>query len=152
MSQYNSPFTGEQVDEAVTKTQNLGTAATEDVTQSPTDTTAGRLLKVRDFGLGSVSLRDDIPQITSLEGLDSQRPTGFYSLGVSPGSGFDNIGSMIHLSRIDGANASQLFGGVQSSQLAFRRFRSADGGWQPWQELYHTGNTIVDANGFVKEA
>lgn len=39
MTQYNSQFTGQQVDEAVVKTQNLGTAATSNVTTSPTDTT-----------------------------------------------------------------------------------------------------------------
>lgn len=33
-----------------------------------------------------------------------------------------------------------------------RRYRTAEGGWQPWQRYLNSVNTTEDANGFIKAA
>lgn len=53
-------------------TGNLGDAAQKTVTTSPTDTIAGRLLKVGDFGLGATTGTTQIPPDTT------RRGSGFY--------------------------------------------------------------------------
>ncbi len=44
----------------------------------------------------------------------------------------------------------QLAGSVTSAELAFRRRTS--GVYAAWQRVWHSGNTTVDANNFIKRA
>lgn len=60
----------------------LGTAATSDVTTTSVDTTAGRLTKVGDFGIGATGA--DVPSVTTFL---AHNPTGLYrSTSAMPGS------------------------------------------------------------------
>lgn len=52
-----------------------------------------------------------------------------------------------------GANEyTQLAQSVTNSEMAFRFFNGQFGGWQPWSRLWHTNNTTVDSNNFIKRA
>ena len=115
-------------------TGNTGTAVTADVTTSMTDTTAGRLLKVGDFGWGGnggISLA-----------FDSAQYSGTYFMD-NPGGGLPNGRYAVFVSRITPASASgeviQLAVSTTSRQYVRRR---VSGAWQPWVEVY-TQNSIL---------
>lgn len=118
-------------------TDTLGTAAVANVTTSTTDTTAGRVLKVGDFGLGAA----DVPALADLNTLVA---TGLWAFTAStlnippaPATG----GTVMVLGRTAG-------GGSAGTQLAVtsnsnRTFtRSQAGGWNPWVEVWTTGNLV----------
>jgi len=123
----NSASTGEF-------TSITGTA----VTQSDTDTTSGRLLKVGDFGVGNVSDSFDY-------NLDEKQPSGFYKAG--------NDGFIV-TARDFNHNFALKFARNGSSNVPPRVFvRKQEGAaWQQEGEFLTTGNTTVDGNGFIKEA
>ena len=129
---YNSSKTGAQVDGAVTDVQNAKAA-------SATDTTSGRLLKVGDFGVGST---------TAILGID---PDDLTATGVyAPSTAFFSGGELgLHMARNTDI-ATQLILSRSVDRAGWRR--KTGGIWGPLLELYHTGNTIVDGNGFIKEA
>lgn len=120
------------------------------VTQSATDTTAGRLLKVGDFGIGD----SPVPWPGADLGAVSGVPGGFYRTGAETG----------------GANPT---GEPRSVNLLIRRGAGEDGAllhipiradgraeiWlkagRPmgaWARVLSTADTTVDSNGFVKAA
>lgn len=116
----------------------LGTAATKDVTTSPTDTTAGRLLKVGYMGLGDTS---GIEQ----SDLDLIVRNGWhynlkYSIDGSVDGVFQTVTSM-------GDNANQGFqlgafgaqgDGSEGNTYSRRKWQ---GGWREWRKIYDSGNT-----------
>ena len=117
-----------------------GTAARSDVTTSSTDTTAGRLLKVGDFGLGVsndyTGSLDNI-NVTSLRTIYGANVTG------AP-SGFDGSSAVasINTTYRDANYATQIFIGSRGifAGKVYRRIKDS-GTWSSWQEILHTGNT-----------
>jgi hypothetical protein len=131
---------GMQVTGAIT-----GTA----VTQSGMDGTAGRLMKVGDFGLGAILA----PVIADID--NPNVPFGQYRtvsptvLGTFPG--FEKWGHLINFGTSQ-ASFVQLYANIASDTLFMRRYRASDGGWKPWRSFLNTANTTVDVNGFVRAA
>lgn len=110
------------------------------VTQSQTDTTADRLLKVGDFGLGALSS----PTISD---IDASLRSGFYrtvntTTGVFP-VGASLFGKLTVLA-YDINDFLQIYQSVLSDEIFVRRYRSASGGVQEWHKLFTTDN-ILDA-------
>lgn len=107
------------------------------VTQSQTDATAGRVLKVGDFGLGAVSTPDfnaDDPALPTLLG----RATS----GTRADSSFWHS---FHLSRVMSGQAAQLAirDGLATSDSQFAiRHRDGTGTWSTWNRMYGQKNVL----------
>lgn len=111
------------------------------VTQSSTDTTSGRLLKVRDFGLGETTAGGSLADFSA-----TNTPVGFYryvnttpNVGDKPAA-FSGFGIM-QVERYDGNGIKQTItdaiGGVKTA------IRTSSGGvFGPWELEYHTGNIV----------
>jgi hypothetical protein len=113
------------------------------VTQSATDTTAGRLTKVGDFGLGGTSVTisgtaaiDDI----SGAGLES----GFYNLSSGDaGLPFGASVGTLFVNRRNTASASQLLVRHRQDNNMAIWFRNYAGGqWSPWAYNFNNLNTV----------
>lgn len=126
----------------------LGDAATATLTTSSADTTAGRVLKVGDFGLGSTApLMGETPL--------HQIPAGFfrYPDGSSerpPGlSAYDTYGIVVKKHTSGYGAAIWLPYVVASKQIAITAFSTS----QRVHHLLRTDqNTTVDPNGYIKAA
>lgn len=114
------------------------------VTQSAIDTTAGRVLKVGDFGLGTAV------SLTATDNLDTLFTTGFYynsSAGNTTGNNYPltSAGALIVLAR-SATNVVQKFVSYASGSTAasLREFTRSYGtsGWSPWVELFHQGTVL----------
>ena len=46
----------------------------------------------------------------------------------------------------------QIYWDVLNDTMFQRRYRGASGGWQAWRSFWDSGNSTVDANGFIKQA
>jgi len=110
------------------------------VTQTTTDTTAGRLLKVGDFGLGATA-------VTLVTDYDALIVTGFYrNNAVATGTPIASslFWSVLHIAHAsDGTAASQLAlrsAGVTSNDMWLRR--KSSGVWQPWAKVFHSENLL----------
>lgn len=117
----------------------LGTAATATLTTSATDTAAGRVVKVGDFGLGSVaaSLTSVLGDVNSL---------------LSNGLGYGNLlfGQLGHpYLALRGSRSAVL--GMYGERLVFAT-RDVTGVFSGAVEARTTKNTTVDGNGFIKSA
>lgn len=119
-----------QVDVALT-----GTA----ITQSQTDTTAGRVLKVGDFGLGVVS------NPVMVTDLNLATTNGLYAL---PNTGVTNTpdgwttgqGVLMVTTSSNGNNVVQVLGRVINAD---RWTRSRSGTvWGAWHRMFHAGNVL----------
>lgn len=113
----------------------VGTA----VTQSATDTTAGRVLKVGDYGLGTASLFTG--------NLDTLNVNGLYRIGTgatSPSSTNVGIGLgqyVLHLNW--DANAAHQTLHVQVSGIPRMFYRVKSGGtWSLWREVFNAGSIL----------
>lgn len=113
-------------------------------TATALDSTAGSMLKVSDFGVGSKSatgllLAADLNLIDSTSFLSCGPSTVNMPSGGTQGS---NVMTLVH--NID--NIQQLFMSRNTQAVWFRR-KLPTSGWTAWSEFYHTGNTqaIVDA-------
>lgn len=123
----------------------LGTAATATLTTSKTDGTVGRVLKVGDFGLGTIN-----NHYAPVDGQEFPFANGFYSMGggtvgVLPGGA-------AYINANYSVGTGMVIGGVASGRRLFCGFKH---GAYPDYELYDirtTRNTTVDSNGFVKSA
>ncbi|HEY8354297.1 MAG TPA: pyocin knob domain-containing protein [Methylophilaceae bacterium] len=132
--------------EDVVRSSELGTAATHDVTTSPTDTTDGRVLTVGSLGLGNPIT------LTSSDDLNNIRSPGIYrhTGGNAPAN-----------TPIPGAGIVTVFRGAPSGfvvqvwldrggQRNFQRaFNNDTGVWSSWVEFYSASNIdklISDAN------
>jgi hypothetical protein len=121
----------------------LGTAASKDVTTSQTDTTAGRLLKVGDFGIAGYS-----PAITS--SADNYELPG-YNIWLNSAStekpSWAGSGILLPLPAVNAVTNSQFFiasaiTDTKTPSLNIRQKNAVTGDWNDWQEVYHTGNTV----------
>lgn len=115
----------------------LGTASTSNVTTSATDTTAGRVLKVGDFGLGTDS------QITAVGDLNGIRYGGIFS---PVGQLNQPSGEIVLWSggRSGGARAAQFaldLNGVSYAR-GYNAGRPPGAEWSPWA----TGWSSLSAN------
>lgn len=121
----------------------LGTAATAAVTVGNSDTTGGRVLKVGDFGVGA----DSVIVSDWNEAYNSLGGAFIAGNAVSPGGTGEAINATgINLRR----------GGLVGAQLMIYNgdnrlfFRSAFGGFAPWVQVYHTGNTTRMADNTLR--
>ena len=115
----------------------LGTAATADVGISP-----GQLMEVGAFGLGGLYSNQNLVNQSymaqySSSSLPTDYPTGEYQYGA--------MLSITH--GYAGSNADIVITHTYSTKILFRHSRES-----AWWEIWHTGRTVVDGNGFIKEA
>ena len=124
----------------------LGTAATKNITTSPTDSTPGRLLKVGDYGKGTtipVEVGVDVDTLTVPGAVHVVTtalniPAGTWTIEVS---GSHISGRVIQ--RATATNPS-----APGYQMLFRTsdsygvFEKDGGGNAVWHDLYHTGNIL----------
>ncbi|MDN8598607.1 hypothetical protein Q0A17_04115 [Citrobacter sp. S2-9] len=88
-----------------------GTAATHDVTESPADSTAGRVLKTGDFGLGGF-----------LSALSATNVTGFFSKGVGDAANPEPSQGYAHINLgVSGSYKTELAIGYTQAPRAFCR-------------------------------
>ena len=134
-----------------------GTAATRDITTSKDDTTAGRLTKVGDFGLGGVS-------ITSLANADDATIGSFQSSGqltesTAIAANFPSLGvtgttpvwwnvfSYAGATTRASQEATECFAITTGALLNVpRKFlrNQQDNNWDDWVEVLTTGNTNLN--------
>lgn len=124
------------------------------VTQSATDTTAGRLMTSGYFGLGAtLSLETN----SILDGNDALGGAGFF--GGAGGSGVNfpagaNVRPFLNLTRRSGSTVyrtMRMFFGSGSIPI-LRESTDNEATWGADTVLYGTTNTTVDSNGFIKSA
>ena len=118
----------------------FGTAATEDVTTSNIDNTAGRLLRVGDFGLGAYS-----PNLneTSFNTMLPSKPNGWYVVSGTtdgPSGAAAHYGICFIQNRGGGDGVFVTYYARDWNQVAIRRYDSS--AWQDWEEIWHTGNLV----------
>ncbi len=115
----------------------LGNAATQTITATQFDSTIGRLLKTGDFGLGQQGVVTG--NLNDLGGSG----TGFYKL-AAPFTGGPTAGAytVIHQSYDNERTQLAFREGEASPRIFLRKYvGGTTSAWQPWVELYHTGNT-----------
>lgn len=128
------PLTGGTVTGTVTVNGAINGTS---VTQSETDTTTGRLLKVGDFGLGGSTA---IVTVTAANLSLSNFPTGLYRCDDLTAIGLpEAIGSVLSI-RLNNATAGTQLATLYSSNRAFIRTQNST--WSPWVEIYHSGSTF----------
>lgn len=124
------------------KVDSLGTAASRDATESSTDTTGGRLLKVGDFGVGAtanINLQDNINTTVNI-------PNGSYRktnpTAAEHPTGLTSDFQFISAVRSNTTDSHQMAFVPFSGSLTNMFFRRNSGGnLTPWHKVYHTGNT-----------
>lgn len=109
--------------------------AISDVTSTNVDATAGKLLKVGDFGLGAVNA----PQATAANDLSY---SGFYYVA----SNATNIpvavnGVLHHYAFSDGSAAYQMYSSLFAPTRTFMRTKSS-GTWLAWKEIWTSENLV----------
>lgn len=116
----------------------LGTASTATVTTSIIDTTAGRVLKVGDFGLGAVTA----PLVLNCNNV---RDSGTYIYDSTSGSvnGPSGLayGSLVDVS-FSGSGHPQLFLEYGASRLFTRSSYGGYTAWSPWVEVATSSNSL----------
>ena len=113
---------------------DLGTAATANVTTWASDTTAGRLLRVGDFGLGDTNG-------ANVTDLNTVPATGLNSFGF-PSANRPSIitDGTVQTITYNTGYTSQLAISVVGSVVCMRYKNS--GNWTAWNDIYHTGSTF----------
>lgn len=125
--------------------QIAGTA----VTQSSTDITSGRLMRVGDFGLGETG---NAPDGTDMR--DGNHPVGWFraASGVTQNRGDAPYGDVFYTYRVDNIGGSRRrFTLFRLNDKSYFRDVTDDGPF-PWRMIWDGSSTTVDSNGFVKEA
>ncbi|GAB5336243.1 pyocin knob domain-containing protein [Pseudomonas fluorescens] len=119
----------------------LGTASNANLTVGTSDVTAGRVLKVSDYGLGSLN-------VISGPGLNDIGSFGFYYVTGSSGgpSGFPN--GWLTVLPINTSYIIQNFR-TEVDGSYFTRAKIA-GTWLAWRKIYDSGNTTRAADGTLK--
>ena len=123
------------VADTYTQAEIDSTYGSEGRTQSATDTTAGRLLKVGDFGVGG-----DAIYITD---LTAQLAPGFYTFIASVASGSPETQAFYYNLIVNKTPAGYNFIAWRTAttgQTIYFGSRTALTGSIYWQEIYHTGN------------
>lgn len=112
----------------------LGTAATANLTTSSTDTTAGKILKVADFGLGG-------SPATDTDDPDALQFSCFFRAFNSAKMPTVATYSGIHIQREPGnARAAQIIWSDTPFEQ-YSRARSVSGVWSAWSKPYSNTNT-----------
>ncbi len=96
------------------------------------------------FGAATLPTTPDI-NTASITRIWSFRNT--LSAGTYPPN--QTFGTILQLAYQDAAQYTQLATSVISNEMSFRYYNA---GWQPWNRVWHSGNTTVDANSFIKRA
>lgn len=113
----------------------LGTAATATLTTSDTDTTAGRVMKVGDFGLGAVGT----PVIANIDAFST--PSGFYKF--TDGTGTKPVGggayAYVLINSWNGGTLTQTWIPYGAAQM-FVRTATDSNTWGAWREIALTGS------------
>lgn len=119
----------------------LGTAAVADVTTSHTDTTAGHLLQVGDFGLGVFGGGPLITDLNAATVSGDFRYAGDAALNPLPGSG-----GSLKVSNLGGNHVQQIAMTLDTSThpVIYARHFDADGNPGAWVLLFHSGNLTAD--------
>ena len=92
------------------------------------------------------------PQIESnIDASSTSNRSKFYASGVTAGVLPTNAqyGTVL-TQKYQSAAYSQLAQSIVGNEMAIRYFNN--GSWSAWQRVWHTGNTTVDANSFIKRA
>lgn len=139
----NKGGTGASTAAAARTNLGLGSAATANLTTSATDSTAGRVMKVGDFGVGSIA-----PPFLNLSESDTSLPTGFYVF--PPGSVFPAT-QVCSLSYNPSYSVQFAFVNQGGNPILKAR-RYGVGNWGGMTTYYCDKNTTVDGNGFIKAA
>lgn len=152
----NKGGTGASTAAAARTSLGLGTAATGTITTSTTDATIGRVTKVGDFGLGATTT----PNITKEQFNDPTQapPSGFYSYRDGSEVNAKYKYSHVLVSRYGTGYGKPMMIGVQAyfakPEIYFKTI-STDSPVTQYEYsgfMYHTSNTTVDSNGFIKAA
>jgi len=107
------------------------------VTQTSTDTTAGRLTKVGDFGVGG----EAAVLLETSASLDTLQNNGLFAWASSEPAGSPGIfAQMLHVQRSSASRSQLVFRSAGTQQVFIRGYTV--GAWQPWYQLYHQ-NTIL---------
>lgn len=151
----NKGGTGATTAAAARTSLGFGTAAAGTITTSATDSTAGRVMKVGDFGLGATT-----PSITKEQFNDPTQapPSGFYCYRDSTEVNTKYKYSHVLVSRYGTGYGKPMMIGVQAwyakPEIYFKTM-STDSPVTQYEYsgfIYHTSNTTVDSNGFIKAA
>jgi len=123
--------------DAKVNTSAIGTAAASDVTTSSTDTTAGRLLKVGDFGVGTwPNMTAVYPDLNNV----LVNINGLYASTVLNLPTTHNY----YVNTVKSIQSGALFqvAHKQGDAPTYKRYNGTgtSSGWASWQEIYHTGN------------
>jgi hypothetical protein len=111
------------------------------VTQSANDTTAGRLTKVGDFGIGLNAL----PAPTVAD-LNAHFTTGFWRWDQGSVNGPAGAGAFMHLTRIatplssPGLHTQVAFGVSTEVRIWVRQY--GVNAWGPWREVYNASTVV----------
>ncbi|MCC5955671.1 MAG: DUF2793 domain-containing protein [Natronohydrobacter sp.] len=108
------------------------------VTQSATDTTAGRLTKIGDFGIGGNAVL-----LGSGADLNTLTATGFYCWTNSnppanaPQSAF---GQLLHMQRSEASRSQLVLQSAGNQRVWVRGFTG--GAWGVWHEIFHSNSIL----------
>lgn len=119
-----------------TASAGLGTASTADLTTSATDTTAGRVLKVGDFGLGSTA-----GNTTSGTDFDTLLATGFYIV-TAPVNAPENITTNVMVFGNSGGSGRAFQLAQSVTTLKFYLRSQSSGVWSPWRAVYNQASIL----------
>lgn len=104
-------------------------------------------------GKADVSLGFGIASLPTMPSLNTASLTRMWSFrNLITGGTFptnQTYGTLLQLAYQDTLQYTQLATSVTNNEMAFRYYNA---GWQPWNRLWHTGNTTVDSNNFIKRA
>lgn len=122
----------------------LGTAATKNAQTSPTDTTAGAMMAVGAFGLGTTVQAD-------IESLDGISATGLFRFGINsvgrpPSIDYGTVNAVVRSS----AEQTQIALAANIDSCAIRH--KVGGVWSSWSALFHTGNISSFAQTLLDDA
>lgn len=126
--------TGASTAEGARSNLGLGTAAVANVTTSNNDTTAGRLMKTGDFGLGAGQM--------AVSDCNSAILTGFYVTSGSAANKPAGATASVRMSVFGDASTviHQYCYDPITSNVHYRRLSSSV--WSEWRKFFHSGNQL----------
>ena len=114
------------------------------VTQSAVDVTAGRLMKVGDFGIG---LDGGSASAELVANMDTHFKNGFFRFSNTSVGAPASAGSFMHLTRINSPLTSpcihtQIAVGPNQSVVQMWIRQYSNSAWGPWQAVYNASNIL----------
>lgn len=144
-------------DETVSLFESAGTAVSRDAMTSFTDmTTQGALMPRGAFGHG-FSINSNLPYLSDYNHQESIINGAAYATNNATSGTDKPFGGDACVVRMEryGQNDGAMFAwrGLRNPNggLAFRTWSTING-FEPWSTIYHTSNTTIDSNGFIKSA